>query len=231
MKPVVIIQNCELESAGTIEDYLKDRHIPFTTVHSYRGDPMPNPDANYTLIVLGTPVSVTAYHRHDYLVALFGLLGKRIRINAPILGICFGAQFLAHALGAKVSANNVKEIGTYTVSLTDQGARDALYKGFDSDFPVFQWHGDTFRIPFDADHLATSTDCRNQVFRKGALVGVQFHLEADIRELPTWCDAYASELAEVGKSKETVLAEYEAVAANVRENNFCFLDNYFSLID
>jgi GMP synthase (glutamine-hydrolysing) len=79
-----------------------------------------------------------------------------------------------------VEANKVKEIGAMPVTLTEDGAADPLFGGFDREFPVFQWHGDTFRIPFGATWLAQSSDCKNQAFRKGNLVGVQFHLEADL---------------------------------------------------
>ena len=44
MKPVLIVQNCEAESAGLIIDYLSSKHIPFVELHSYRGDSYPNTD-------------------------------------------------------------------------------------------------------------------------------------------------------------------------------------------
>lgn len=230
MKPVVIIQNCEVESPGTIGAYLQEREIPFRVVRSFAGEQLPEPDEVGVLVVLGTPTSVTDYRKHDFLVDLFTLMTQKIRREQPILGICFGAQILAHALGARVEANKVKEIGAMPVTLTEDGAADPLFGGFDREFPVFQWHGDTFRIPFGATWMAQSSDCKNQAFRKGNLVGVQFHLEADLSEAPRWCDAYAKELAEEGRTKDEILSSYSAVAEQTCELGFRFLDNFFKLV-
>ncbi|MCB2229696.1 type 1 glutamine amidotransferase [bacterium] len=230
MKPVIVIQNCEIESPGTIGAYFKDRKIPFNVVRSFAGERIPEPDELDLLVVLGTPTSVTEYRKHDYLINLFTLITRTIHEQKPILGICFGAQLLAHALGARVQANKVKEIGPLPVQLTDEGASDPLFEGFPAEFKVFQWHGDTFRIPFGATHLAKSEDCKNQAFRKDNLVGLQFHLEADPDEVPLWCDAYAGELAEEGKTKDEITENYKAVAENTRTLGFKLLDNYFNLI-
>ncbi len=229
MKPVFVIQNCKIESPGTIGLYLQDRRIPFSVVRSFADDRLPSPEDFSVLIVLGTPKSVTEYRQYPYLVELFTLMTRTIRRGQPILGICFGAQLLAHTLGARVEPNKVKEIGAMTVTLTDEGASDPLFAGFDRDVPVFQWHGDTFRIPFGATHLAKSDDCKNQAFRKDNMVGLQFHLEADPDEVPLWCDAYAGELTEVGKTKDEIVDGYRA-ADHTRTLGFRLLDNYFNLI-
>lgn len=230
MKPVIVIQNCEIESPGTIGAYLKDRKIPFNVVRSFAGERIPEASELDLLVVLGTPISVTEYRNHDYLVNLFSLITRAIHEQKPILGICFGGQILAHALGARVQANKVKEIGPLPVTLTEDGAADPLFEGFPAEFSVFQWHGDTFRIPFGATHLVHSSDCKNQAFRKDRMVGLQFHLEADPDEVPLWCDAYAGELTEEGKTKEQVIESYRAVADHTRTLGFKLLDNYFNLI-
>ena len=230
MKPVVVIQNCEIESPGTIGAWLRERKIPFNVVRSFAGERIPSPDEFGVLIVLGTPTSVTDYRKHDFLVNLFSVITQTIRREMPILGICFGGQILAHALGARVQANKAKEIGALPVKLTDTGAADPLFAGFNREFTAFQWHGDTFRIPFGADWLAQSDDCKNQAFRKGNLVGLQFHLEADPSEVPLWCDAYAKELTEEGKTKAEVVSGYEATAKQSQALGFKLLDNYFKLI-
>ncbi|MDH3511867.1 MAG: hypothetical protein OER85_13515, partial [Gammaproteobacteria bacterium] len=52
---------------------------------------------------------------------------------------------------------------------------------------IFQWHGDTFEIPKNAVHLATSPDCRNQAFRyRKNVYGFQFHLEVDEPMIHRW---------------------------------------------
>ena len=115
---------------------------------------------------------------------------EAIAARKPVLGICLGAQLLARALGAQVTANPVKEIGWYNVEATAEGRRDPLFRHFADSEKIFQWHGDTFAIPDGAVHLASSPDCRNQAFRYGDNVyGLQFHLEVDEPMIHRWLHA------------------------------------------
>ena len=70
----------------------------------------------------------------------------------------------------------------------------------------------------------------NQAFRKNKAVGIQFHFEADINEIPKWCDAYDFELAEVGKTKEEVITSYQEKSDLIKSYNFQFLENFLSTI-
>lgn len=231
MKPVLIIQNTPHESAGTIPTYLKDRSIAFEVVRSFEDGVTFPPVENFRAIInLGCPYSVTRYAEHDFLKRLYSFVADVVRNNIPYLGVCFGGQLLAKILGARVEANPVKEIGTYTVTLTEAGKSDPLFAGFPETFPVFHWHGDTFRIPFDAAHLVSGADCKNQAFRKGIFVALQFHLEALADKVPSWCDAYAEELREFGRTKDEILAEYSKVARESTRFGFKLLDNFFDII-
>ncbi len=250
MKPVAIIQNCQVESAGNIREYLEVNSIPFTETHSYRNQGLPDLNEVSAVINLGCPLSVTNYKEHKFLTELFELTKQAIEQEKPYLGVCFGAQMLAMALGAKVSANRKKEIGAGEIRLTKSGQKDPLFKGFEKSFPVFQWHGDTFDIPPGATNLAESDDCTNQAFHwrgrpplvsssrlVGAVgskntscaVGIQFHFEADASKVPLWCDTYADELASERIDKEELIASYSAHADRMRTLSFKLLDNFFSL--
>ena len=109
MKPVLIAQNCTAETAGTIIEYLDSREIPCQVVHTYDGQPLPSLDDVVAVINLGCPISVVDYHQHDYLKALYEMVCEAVRIDKPYLGICFGGQILARALGANVSPNRVRQ--------------------------------------------------------------------------------------------------------------------------
>jgi len=227
MKPILIAQNCPAETAGTIIEYLNIRDLPYRIVHTYKNEALSDLDEVEAVINLGCPISVADYHEHEYLKTLYGMVCEVVRLDKPYLGICFGGQILARALGAKVGPNKVREIGTYRVSLTDAALDDPLFANFARDFPVFHWHADTFQVPFGAQHLAEGADCRNQAFRKGNAVALQFHLEVDPKEVPLWCDLYHAELTEIGLSKEEVAGAYERIAPAVKELNFRMLDNFF----
>ncbi len=230
MKPVLIIQNCEFETAGSTVDYMRDRRIPFILMQSYSGDSFPDQADISAIIAMGCPESVTRLNEFDYLKKLFQFVTASVRQNVPYLGVCFGGQLLAKVLGAEVNPNPVKEIGACKVSLTAEGKNDTLFAGFDNIFDVFQWHGDTFRVPFGAKLLVEGTECKNQAFRKGNLVGIQFHLETPLEEASVWCDKYAHELVEVGKTREQLTAGYRPIAETAKNLNYRLLDNFFQSI-
>jgi GMP synthase-like glutamine amidotransferase len=231
MKPVVVVQNCEHESPGTIIDYLNDRQHAYQLFHGYRGDELPPAEDTGALIAMGTPVSVRDYRQHDHLARLFELMSRMLRKDQPILGVCFGGQLLAHALGAKVQEARAKEIGVMTVALTDDGARDPLMAGLPVQLKAFQWHGDAFRLPFDASWLATSENCKYQAFRKGRQAGIQFHLEVTPEEAARWCDMYSAELKEAGKTRDEVVDELTSSADDIRSSGYRLLDNFFALAE
>ncbi len=229
MNLVAIIQNCPVESAGNIKEYLESNSIPFSVTHSYLNQKLPDLKKVSSIINLGCPLSVTAFKQHQFLSELFDYTEQAISVEKPYLGICFGAQMLAMALGANVSANHKKEIGAGEIRLTKYGLNDPLFHGFEKSFPVFQWHGDTFDIPPGAVNLAESDDCTNQTFRLGKHAGIQFHFEADADKVPLWCGTYADELASEGKTKDEVIASYSTHANQMRTLSFKLLDNFFSI--
>jgi len=225
-KPILIAQNCPIESAGTILDWLGDRALPYSVIHTYRDQALPDLESVEAVISLGCPHSAVDYYRHDYLKRLYDYLANIVRTNKPYLGICFGGQLLASVLGARVERGRAQEIGTFEMRLTDEGAADPAFAGFERTFPVFHWHNDTFRTPFGGTHLAEDDNWKHQAYRKDRQIGIQFHLEARPEDIPTWCDAYADEVAAAGKTKDEIVAGYDAVANRVRTLNYRLLDNW-----
>jgi GMP synthase (glutamine-hydrolysing) len=208
---VLLIQNCSTEGFGLYETTLRRIASKVEVVHPYRGDPFPNIRGIDAIVVVGTQVSAYHLERHAFLQEEFAFLKAVLVKNIPCLGICFGAQLLALALGGTVTRNPQMEIGVYEVELTDAGKTDPSLKGFPARFPVFQWHGDTFSVPPNAELLAVGDTCRNQMFRAGNAIGVQFHLEIGSKEANNWCNAYVEELHSFGKRKDEIIAEVEAI--------------------
>jgi GMP synthase (glutamine-hydrolysing) len=204
---ILALQNCEIERFGLYKGHLAAREIDCHVVHAYRGHALPPFEVFDAILVGGTPVSAYAAHDHPFLQTEIAYLGEALDAGHPCLGICCGAQILAQLLGARVGRCEQMEIGGYQVHLTPAGGKDSLLDGFPPWFPVFQWHGDTFAVPDDADLLVEGELCRNQMFRRGNIAGVQFHLETTVEDVSAWADAYADELAQAGKSKTQAIAE------------------------
>jgi GMP synthase-like glutamine amidotransferase len=116
--------------------------------------------------------------RIDWIEPEVEYLRRALVDGLPVWGVCLGAQLLASALGASVYTGAVPEVGVGRVWLTAAGKEDPVWGRFDADFPVLQWHSDTFDLPAGAELLARSDTYPHQVFRHDTSYGMQFHLEA-----------------------------------------------------
>ena len=95
----------------------------------------------------------------------------------PVLGICYGAQLMAHELGGDVVPTTRREYGPATVTITDD---DALFNGLDRDQPVWMSHGDSIaRLPtgFRPTAQTDSSPFAGLVDLDRNLYGIQFHPE------------------------------------------------------
>jgi GMP synthase (glutamine-hydrolysing) len=154
------------------------------------------------LIVLGGPIGVYETDAYPFLKAEIALLEYRLSRNLPTLGICLGAQLMAKALGSRVFAGPVKEIGWGRVELTKDGMASCLAALDAPEAAVLHWHGDTFDLPTGAVRLASNQNYENQAFAHGPnALALQFHLEADPRQLEEW---YVGHAAELGAAKISV---------------------------
>jgi GMP synthase-like glutamine amidotransferase len=116
--------------------------------------------------------------------------------DIPILGVCFGGQQLANALGGVVTKAQSTEIGWFSVQNVPETAYLApktLFSG-----PWMQWHYDSFSVPSGATALAQSP-AGPQAIVCGKSLGLQFHPEATETIVRMWAsDEGAQELARQG---------------------------------
>jgi GMP synthase (glutamine-hydrolysing) len=127
-----------------------------------------------------------------------------------VLGICFGHQLLAYALGGKV-ANNPRgiEVGTVAISLTDTAAQDPLFQSLPQHFMAQLSHTQSvIELPPGARLLASSEMEPNQAFAWGRNAwGIQFHPEFDEEVIPHFIGYYREALAGQALNAEQRLAE------------------------
>jgi GMP synthase (glutamine-hydrolysing) len=147
------------------------------------------------LVVLGGPIGAYEEDRYPFLAPEIALIKTRLEQKQPVLGICLGAQLMARALGAKVYPSGGKEIGWLPLELSTAGKASSLGK-LKPGAAVLHWHGDTFDLPANAVHLASSAQTRNQAFAIGRHgLALQFHLEATAKGLERWLVGHAGEIA------------------------------------
>ncbi|MEW6770834.1 MAG: type 1 glutamine amidotransferase [Bacillota bacterium] len=151
------------------------------------------------LVILGGPMGAYEEENYPYLRRVQELIREAVAGRVPTVGICLGGQLIARAFGAEVKPNPVKEIGWYPVRLTAAGRQAALFAGLPPEFPVFQWHGDTFALPEGAVLLAAGETCANQAFVYGNCAwALQFHLEVTPEVIGRWAAVYTKELVSFG---------------------------------
>ena len=188
---VLIIKNVFTEGAGTIADYLHAEKIPSTLCDLSIGDVVPDLGPYTHLLIMGGPMAVYEMDQYPYLKNEARIIKEAIKANKHVLGVCLGAQMVAHALGARVYAGGKKEIGWYELALTPDGMKDPLMSSLALDgkslAQVFQWHGDTFDLPAGAVRLALSDLYPNQAFRYADRVyALQFHIEVTPQIVFDW---------------------------------------------
>jgi GMP synthase (glutamine-hydrolysing) len=126
--------------------------------------------------VIGVILSGSPYSVHDpeaFKVDLSQFVGK-----VPVLGICYGAQFISHTLGGKVEKADSREYGRAHLETVD--TTNPLFKGFDEHSQVWMSHGDTITaIPSDFKVIGSTADVTNAAFAstKQPVWAVQFHPE------------------------------------------------------
>lgn len=162
------------------------------------------------LIVLGGPIGVGDVDDYPFLTREIALLERRLADDRPTLGVCLGSQLMAAALGARVYAGPVKEIGWAPLQLTDEGRASCLAPLGEPDATVLHWHGDTFDLPAGAIRLASTPAYANQAFAFGQnALALQFHIEADPARLAEW---YVGHTVELGAAKISIPALRSATA-------------------
>jgi GMP synthase (glutamine-hydrolysing) len=202
MSRLLVFQHVAAEPLGTLDARIRARghRIRF---HNFQRDPdaQPNVDRYRGLIVLGGPMNVEDQHRYPHLTTELRAIEAALRQDKPVLGICLGAQLLAHVLGGPVRRHERHEIGWYDLITTPEGRSDPVLASMGERAPVFQWHGCTWGLPSGAVQLARTDTCEQQAFRWGSSAyGFQFHLEADAPMIERWLTipAYREELEAAG---------------------------------
>lgn len=125
--------------------------------------------------VIGVILSGSPYSVHDpeaFKVDLSRFMGR-----LPVLGICYGAQFISHSQGGKVEKAGSREYGRAHLQTVDK--TNPLFLGFDDNSQVWMSHGDTITaIPEGYECIASTADVKYAAYTNGKDVwAVQFHPE------------------------------------------------------
>lgn len=133
--------------------------------------------------VIGVILSGSPYSVHD--AEAFKVDLSRFAGRLPVLGICYGAQYISHTLGGKVEKTNTREYGR--ANLREFDAACPLFKGFDANSQVWMSHGDTItELPRGFRCVASTEDVNFAAYSNysdassrntSPVFAVQFHPE------------------------------------------------------
>lgn len=177
----------------------------FEVVPFHRGnDPVfdvtfPDPLRYDVIVALGARWAVYDERLADSWVAdEMAMVRTALSAAVGVLGVCFGGQLLAQALGGTVGRSPTPEIGWHDV----HSSRPDLVPGG----PWFQWHFDRFTAPPGATVIARN-DRAAQAFIHGRGLGLQFHPEVDMALAQRWIDEdTAGEMAGLGVNHDDLRA-------------------------
>jgi GMP synthase (glutamine-hydrolysing) len=184
--------------------------------------PLPDPADVDLVVCYGAAASA-----HDDRVAWLGDELDYLRAasaQTALLGICFGSQVIARALGGTALRAPEAEIGWHPVV---SAAPDLIDPG-----PWFQYHGDTFTVPPGATELARSP-VGPQAYRTGRTLAVQFHPEITPDVFAQWealegPDGLRADLARHDLDRDEVVAEIAARAPLGRARTTALVDRFFT---
>jgi GMP synthase-like glutamine amidotransferase len=130
-----------------------------------------------------------------------------ISLGVPALGICFGGQMLAEAVGGHVERAPIPEIGWLSVA-ADTSAEPGLIDAG----PWLAWHFDRFTVPAHVPVVAR-TALASQAFVSGRTLGLQFHPEVTEAVLEGWLGSGGdAQLAELGIDPEPLIEQSRTLA-------------------
>ena len=211
-----IIQHVGFEAPSYINSWAL-RHGVSTTMTQQWVNPQPLPpvEAFDGLVVMGGPMGVHDEADFPGLVAEKRLSNEAQAAGKKLVGICLGAQLIAHVLGAEVKDNPQVEVGWYPVKKCPNLPpcdTPAFLAHFPQEMMAFHFHKHTFEVPEGAIGFAFSEACPNQGYVLGnQVLGLQFHMEST----PHTIAAILNYVPEVAPSEGPYIQSKQAITEKI----------------
>ena len=184
LQPILIVLHQENSTPGRVGHALRERGYPLDMRRPRFGDPLPDTMAEHAgAIIFGGPMS--ANDTDDFIRREIDWIAVPLREKKPFLGICLGAQMLAHHLGSRVYKHpeGHAEVGYYPIRPTDTG------RAVCDPWPeqVYQWHREGFDLPLGAELLAEGDSFPGAgVPLRRAAYALQFHPDVTHAMMCRW---------------------------------------------
>lgn len=224
---LALLQNDPDSGPGRFLDWLPSA----TLIRADEGAPIPAADQFDAFVLLGGGFMPDADAEAPWLPAERSLIRAAVARQTPLLGICLGAQLLAHTCGGQVrAAYGLPEKGVTPLRVSPAAADDPLFGPLPGEVVGVESHEDQItQLPAGATWLMSSRRVPHQAFRVGSAAwGVQFHPEASGERVAGWSDASISRR---GFDPDTVRAEGLAAAAQLEQVWAAWFARFVELAD
>ncbi len=175
-------------------------------IDAQAGHPLPSPERLTGIVITGSHAMVTEHHGWSRQAARW--VKHAAGASVPMLGICYGHQLIAHALGGHVGNNpGGREFGTVDVRLNRHAGKDRLFRGLPDTIRVHASHTQSvLTLPPGVVLLGSSVlDPHHAFVWEEHVWGVQFHPEFDLETTKAYIEAYRTDLQAEGKDVDTLL--------------------------
>ena len=196
MKKLLVLKNIDREGPGLFLKVAKEKGFLPEIYNLYLGEKLPEPKKDDLILIMGGPMSVRDINNEKYfwLREETYFLKRAIENQISIIGVCLGAQLLAHVLGGKIerlkdesNKENKPELGWSEISSIEEKSNEKISLSIKGPLKVLHWHGDRIILPPQAKLLASSNRCREQLFKVGeSIYGLQFHVETEGEMTSDW---------------------------------------------
>lgn len=184
---VLILQHAEWEKPGRILECLEDVGLQTAMLNiTKQAKPdLPEFQEIAGVVIMGGPMGATDFEHYPGLKKEAKLARAAISVGKPVIGVCLGQQIIATALGAKLTAGAVDEVGFGPIKRL---AQHDYFSMWSRQLNVLHWHHDVVGLPEGAEPLARSEQTKVQAFRIGSALAMQFHLEVSGPLLEEWLE-------------------------------------------
>ena len=242
MKKLLVLKNIEREGPGLFLKIAKEKGFIPEIYNLSLGEKLPEAKKEDLILIMGGPMSVREINKEKYfwLKDEIEFIKRAIENQISIIGVCLGAQLLAHTLVGKIeplkdifNKRNKPELGWYDISSIDKNSTEELSLRLKEPLKVLHWHGDRIILPCKAELLASSDRCSEQLFKVGDFIyGLQFHVETEDFMTDDWIkNEKKFIISGLGKNGQKILKnqckEYSSSTLNAR---ILFIQELFNKI-
>lgn len=211
---IMILEHEPESPAGLLYDWAAARGHDSFVIEVPTLRQWPKPRAADVIVSLGSDRSVHA-SPESWIQHEIEFVRAAHQAGNPVLGICFGAQLLATALGGRVRRAPVARAGWRDVTTFDA---ELIPPG-----PWFRWHEDVFELPPGARLLAGS-ETEPLAFALGSSVGLQFHPEVGRGIAEGWLNGGRKQMSAQGIDPDALAAEIRGAADGARDRAIALFD-------